>query len=70
MNVKIAMLVAASEYERLTLDTARSSSMPAPKCTEAQAMDCRERAVSVVWWICGGRARGLGLPSPRDLVRL
>jgi len=46
MNVKIAMLVAASEYERLTLDAARSSSMPAPKCTEAQAMDCRERAVS------------------------
>jgi hypothetical protein len=25
MNVKIAMLVAASEYERLALDTARSS---------------------------------------------
>jgi hypothetical protein len=27
MNVKIAMLVAASEYERVTLDAARSSAM-------------------------------------------
>jgi hypothetical protein len=27
MNVKIAMLVAASEYERLTFDGARSSPM-------------------------------------------
>src|SRR5438876_8466930 len=30
MNVKIAMLVAASEYERLTLDAARSSPMEMP----------------------------------------
>jgi glutathione S-transferase len=29
MNVKIAMLVAASEYERLTLDASRSSPMKA-----------------------------------------
>jgi hypothetical protein len=30
MNVKIAMLVAASEYERLTLDAARSSAIEMP----------------------------------------
>jgi hypothetical protein len=51
MNVKIAMLVAASEYERLTLDVASSSPMECLLgcCTNVSLRDTIAGPGSIMW---------------------